>query len=362
MPAMVIAMACSLVPRAEAGTRSSGPLRQLRFSPDGRYVLAQNDSEVFLLTTRPFTILFRIPANSATDAQFTPDSQQMIFVSSVTRVSTQIIAYQDSEAHVERWSIAGKGRVGYRDLQMPPCGTEALSPNGRVLACDDFQGTLRLIDVDVAATIFEKTQFVKLIPLYSFLADDSIDIPNGYYLGDRGEAVINYSPDSRFVIVCPSGGEGKQVGFDLVEKRELTMRGRLGLNTNLAFIGPERLLIPRSGIPRKGIKTALVLAFPSGKVLSKPRIPGGPIFPAADAGFVLIRPFGKNADPDGPVTRVAAVELSTGAVIISNMPLLDIFGRYYVAGPSNGAIHLYERGKGLQATLVLFSSDSVLAE
>jgi hypothetical protein len=47
------------------------------------------------------------------------------------------------------------------------------------------------------------------------------------------------------------------------------------------------------------------------------------------------------------------VELSTGQVIISDTPALDVFGRYYVAEPSTGAIGLYERGKGLQATVAL---------
>jgi hypothetical protein len=328
-------------------------LRQLRFSPDGRYILAQDDAEVAVLTAHPFSVLFRIAAENATEAQFTPDSQQVVFVSSVTRVSPQAIAYKDSVAHAERWSMTDRLRVGYQEIKMLPCGTEALSPDGHVLACDDFEGTLRLIDVDTTATIFEKQQFVKLVPQYNFLPHGTIDLPNGRYLGDRGEAIISYSPDSRFVVVCPSGGEGKQVGYDLRERHVLPLRGHLSLNTNIAFIAPGRLLVPQSGVPSKGFKRALLVAFPSGRVLSKPRIPLGPLFPAADTGFVLIRPFGKKADPDKAATRVAAVELSTGEVIISDTPLMDVFGRYYVAGPSGGEIGLYERGKGLQATVAL---------
>ena len=48
-------------------------LRQLRFSPNGRYVLAQDDLQVTILAVEPFAILFRIPAEDATEAQFTPD-------------------------------------------------------------------------------------------------------------------------------------------------------------------------------------------------------------------------------------------------------------------------------------------------
>jgi hypothetical protein len=55
-------------------------LRRLQFSPDGRYVLAQNDSEITVLDVEPFAILFRIPTRYATDAQFTPDSGSVVFV------------------------------------------------------------------------------------------------------------------------------------------------------------------------------------------------------------------------------------------------------------------------------------------
>lgn len=328
-------------------------LRQLRFSPDGRYVLAQDDSEITVLTVQPFAILFRIPAENAIDAQFTPDSQQVVFVSSVTRASPQSIAYRSSTPHAERWSIAGKTRVGYREIPMAPCGTEAMSPDGLVVACDDFEGTLRLIDVNTAATIFEKQQFVKLIPMYNYLRRGVIDLPNGQYLGNLGEAIISYSPDGRFVIVCPSGGQGKQVGYDLRERCAVALRGHLRRLFNLAFVAPERLLFPWSVAPSKGVSRALLVAFPSGRVLSKPEIPTGFVHSAADPGFVLIRPFGKNTDPDQVATRVAAAELSTGQVIISNTLLMDVCGRYYVAGPSGGEAGLYERGKGLQATVVL---------
>jgi len=51
--------------------------------------------------------------------------------------------------------------------------------------------------------------------------------------------------------------------------------------------------------------------------------------------------------------RAAAVELSTGQVIISETSALDVFGRYYVAETSAGVVGLYERAKGLQATVAL---------
>ena len=49
----------------------------------------------------------------------------------------------------------------------------------------------------------------------------------------------------------------------------------------------------------------------------------------------------------------AAFEFTTGQVIISETPALDVFGRYYVAEPNSGEVGLYERAKGLQEKISL---------
>jgi hypothetical protein len=51
--------------------------------------------------------------------------------------------------------------------------------------------------------------------------------------------------------------------------------------------------------------------------------------------------------------RAAAAELSTGDVIISETPALDVFGRYYAAEHERGVLGLYEIGKGLKATAAI---------
>jgi len=87
--------------------------------------------------------------------------------------------------------------------------------------------------------------------------------------------------------------------------------------------------------------------------LAQPKLPPGPASRATDPGFVIIRPFGRLSFIEPTEQRAAAVELATGRVIISETPLLDVFGRYYIAEPSPGVVGLYERGKGLQATVAL---------
>jgi len=51
--------------------------------------------------------------------------------------------------------------------------------------------------------------------------------------------------------------------------------------------------------------------------------------------------------------RTIATELDKQATIVSETPALDVLGRYYIGEPRRGWVGLYERGKGLGATIDL---------
>jgi hypothetical protein len=227
-------------------------LRQLRFSPDGRYVLAQANSGIAVLTVGPLAVVLRIPADLAGDAQFTPDSREIVFVSSPTRLDRQPPAERQRALlvrpppHVERWRVADQLRVDSPEVRGLGCGTQALSPDGRTLACDDFEGTLRLMDVASGDTFFEKKQFVKLVPSYNILPGGYIDLPNGQVWGDLGQACAHFSPDGRFLLAVPCGGAGKTLAYGLRE------RSVVGLPSSIkggwcTFLSPHRLLISDPG-------------------------------------------------------------------------------------------------------------------
>jgi hypothetical protein len=350
---LVAAVFATNGPVAEA-VEAERPLPLFRFSPDGRYVLAQDETEIALLTVKPLAVLFKIPAEGATECQFRPDSQQVVFVSSATRARPGRVSYIRSAAHVERWSIADGIRIGYQELPEIACGTMALSPDGRSLACDDFEGTLRLIDVDAAVTVFERKEFVKLIPVNN-MTSHGVDLPNGQFLGDLGGADLDFSPDGCYLTAIPQAA-GKDLAYDLCSKApvDLTRRTKRPLFGRQVFLAPHNLLFSGPGYgARHGVVPGRIIAFPSGTVLSRPKIPVGGLYRTADPNFVLIWPFGLIRH-DRPIpNRAAAVEISTGDAIISETPRLDVFGRYYVSDPSPGEIGLYERGKGLQATVAL---------
>lgn len=336
------------------------PLRQLRFSPDGRHILAQDTSRVTVLTVQPFGVLFQAPAASAGPAKFSPDSREIVFL-------TPGAAGRRLPSHVERWSIADRARVGFIAVPDQACQSEGLSPDGRVLACVDAKGTLRLLDVASGGTIFLKKRFARLFVEGSesctpvdTLSEDAVNIQGEsgsteYCIsaaGDPGSARFDFSPDGRFLIVKPQYARGSAIAFDLPAGRTVRLAGRLkDLNrADFTFVAPDRMVISRvhtspslslwnSAV--KSVQINALVAFPSGEAVSKlAQFPPGTLSPAADSSFVRILA----ADGTG-----RAIEYRAGQVIASATRALDVSANYCVTQGSNANLGLFSRSKCLQA-------------
>jgi hypothetical protein len=341
--------------------RREGPpgrrIRELHFSPDGRLLIAQDDSGLTVLTVQPFSVLFRIPAENIAFSGFTPDSRQVLFLAFRAWIPTAAVVFAGPSAHVERWSVADRARVESLEIPWAACGSWGLSPDGRVLACLDSNGTLSFVDVASSATIFRKKNFNNQVNYRDLSGQE-------YSIGDLGNARIDFSPDGSLVLAVPLGARGFALAWDLHQRRSVHLAAslkirRLPPGKDFAIIAWDRLLISWTTFAHR-IVTATLVAFPSGKVLSKPIIPPGPIYRAADPNFVIVRPFAAATREDlcNP-KRSAAVEIRTGQVIVCDSPALDVFGRYYAAERTDGELGLYERGKGLQATVAIGETPQV---
>ncbi|HEU4432302.1 MAG TPA: M48 family metalloprotease, partial [Pyrinomonadaceae bacterium] len=135
------------------------PLRNdithIKFSPDGKYVLVQDESSIDVLTRDPFVSLFHIEAAEANNAHFTPDSQSIVFSTSNLRV--------------EKWSVPEKKMTDAREIVVnTACLQTRLAPNGQILVCVTPTFDLRLIEVSSAKLLFEKKEF--LTPNYDSIA------------------------------------------------------------------------------------------------------------------------------------------------------------------------------------------------
>ena len=351
--------------------------RQLRFSGDGRYILAQDGSAITVLTVQPLSILFRVPAANAALARFSPDSSEVLYVSGVPRTDAAQLALASSPARVERWNIADRSRTKSDDVALQGCETVELAPNGRTVVCVDTLGTLRLIQVDPKRTLLEKKKFG--VQFYSGTPQrpcyDAVKKSPCNY-GDPGSAMVGFSQDSHFLIAEPWRADGDALAYDLVNSKPVTLEGRLKKLTQLrrlgptpipfAFVGPERVLLPGYGKPPgEHVINAAVVTFPSGEVVSRTTLPPSQqLFSAADPNYVLVHPFGKasvemvRSENSTSITlkypdRTAAVEFGTGQIIVTEGAALDVFGPLYVAERTNGEIGLYRRGRGIQAAVSL---------
>ncbi len=211
--------------------------------------------------------------------------------------------------------------------------------------------------------------------------------PNPGFVDSRfaPDVRIVFSPDARYVIIAVQDHfvagphdldrderewwSGRAVVWDLHLGSPVALKNHLNVLADTAvvpahaldevpdrrlfftFVAPDRLLVSDLVNAKNEHVTAMLMEFPSGRVVSKPVLAAGALFPATDPSFVIIRLAGQS--PNAGLERTAATDLRTGEVIVSETPVLDVLGRLYVSEPTRGCVGLYEREKGLQATIDL---------
>jgi beta-barrel assembly-enhancing protease len=276
----------------------SPDLNQLRFSPDGRYLLAQGFGKINVLTLDPFAYLFQIDAWVAQPAQFTPDSKSIVFSTSNLRV--------------EVWDVVSQKRVNaYEPVFLHGCESSLLAPDGKTLACSSADDALVLVDLSSGETIFHKKSFHR----------------RGF-----GGMHMSFSPDARYFAAANDDGT---IAFDMREKSMVRLRGELSSETALsggfAFLSSNRL-IGRDG---HDLHVSL-MDFPSGKVSGNLSIKFG-AFQSPGHGDYLILTGGAEK------YAAAVVNLQSQKIIIADKQrACDIYDDIFVTQTVDGAVSLYD--------------------
>jgi hypothetical protein len=187
------------------------PLRpslwHIRFSPDGLYVLAQDEGSITVVDRTAAKVLFRIDAPDVEAALFSPDSQSVVF--------------HGSDLRVEKWSVTSGKRISVKELVVyDGCRQTLLSPDGNTLVCANINFRdgaprigLRLIDVESGKAFFDKPAFYEggvLNPQASTLV-----------LALESLAGIDFirmiiSPDGRYLIATSFE---RSLGYDLEHRQ-----------------------------------------------------------------------------------------------------------------------------------------------
>ena len=284
-----------------------GEVRHLRFSPDGRHILAQDDVGISVLSRDPFRVLFRVDAPDAQPAQFTPDSGTLVF--------------HTNDLRVDRWSIAEKKLAGVRDLvRLKPCLATALTADGRNIACIDVNYDLSVLDVESGATTFQKKTFAPRA--------------NPYFT----ETPLQFSPDGKYLVAgfitlnLFGPAEHGALVLDMTTRKPVSLRGdaQLLLSAHVAFLGPDRVI----GLNPLNPQQSGILTLPAGEIAQRIGLTHSELIAASKGDFVFLRPFQKYA--------VGVLNLAKQIVVkVNPLEAFDMYGDVFVAERGTGDIGLY---------------------
>ena len=310
-----------------------GDITYIRFSPDGKYVLAQDDTGINVLTRDPFTPAFRIEAPEAFPAQFTPDSQAVVFHNPAMRVET--------------WSIADAAQKSVREMYVKGgCMQSELAPDGRTLACLEPSYALTLYDVESGAQVFQKKDFFKpdindLINMIflNIFRDADGDFANLDF--DIDWVSMHFSPDSHYfaagqrsVNFNALGGiseDASAVIYDLNAKTTAPLRGALKkmLSGRFAFMSPDKVI----GVNPQDQQKSGTVSFPAGEVLEQFPLAGSPDA-VARGNYVMLRQIAGQP--------VAVLDMATKKLFMGHKQrALDVYGDVFAAERINGELGLY---------------------
>ncbi len=303
------------------------PLRpdisNLHFSPDSKYILAQDDGGMHVLTREPLAVLFYIPAVDALDAKFTPDSQFIVFHNSALRV--------------ESWSIAEQKRTSVHELALlHPCVQTELSPDGAVLACLDEGLQLSLVAIASGTTLATKRSFVDLTLLGKIVL---FNLAIGKQ--DARFVEMHFSPDGRYFL---AGAWGAHFAWDLSSQRELSLPGTIRevLKESFAFLGPDRI----TGIQTSAPEKSPILRFPGGERIGQLKFANG----------IRIRSVAKGEDVFvGPLRNRpwGLLDVRTGSISLEFKSIAaDVYEHMLISERLTGELAIYALGKSEPQAIV----------
>jgi hypothetical protein len=305
------------------GIKLTPPLRlgidRLRFSPDGKYILAQDESSIFVLSHEPFTELFRIEADRANDAYFTPDSTGITF-------STRTL-------HTERWDIAAHKLGTAHEVNFRrKCVDSFLAPDGRTLVCVSFTDVgysfnLDLVDVETGQSVFEQKSWFE--PTY-WAAVRLL----GNAMAERRSTLLPraFSPDGRRLLVGPS--EAK-MGFDLDTRTPLKIGGDLHgkIDTIYTFVGNDV-----AGVNQRHFEDSGLFSFPAGKLTHQMNLSFADMEGVTAGNYVLVR--------NVKMYPVALADLNSMRFVAqSSTTAMDMMGTTFVGESNAGSIQIGHLGE-----------------
>ena len=286
-------------------------LRELRFSPDGRHVLARDERAVYIYTRDPFELSFSVDARDAASAHFTPDSRSFVWL--------------DRSLRVERWSLDERRLEGASGVVVfEGCLQPSLSPDGSVLACFTYDGAVSLRRVSSGRELFVDNRF----PTRRTRRDRYFTL-EALLKGARGALWTGFSPDGRYFLAAQP--PRRTLAVDVVAERKVSLRGSLAevLHGGFAFLDGQRVAAVHPKDPSK----SGVFAFPSGHLLKSIELAQRSVEAAARGDYLLARRMSDR--------QLDVMDLDTKRwVLRGGEQAFDIYGDEFVSQHASGELRL----------------------
>ncbi len=318
------------------------PLRpnpwRIRFSPDGRYVLVQDEGSITVVDANAHKVLFRLDAPEANGAMFTPDSTGLVF--------------DDDKLRVERWDVASGKKIDTKEMIVyDGCTQNKLAPDGKTLVClkaqfgdANVKVGLSLIDVDSGKPYLDKPNFYTAS---AFTArSELIDVAGSIMSGSNFASVL-IDPTGHYLLISIVD---QTVAFDLQKRQQIQLGGKLkGLpDSTMTFLGPDKFYVVLRSLGAKVPYPAQVLSFPDGNVLNETSIGDQSLHGATKGDLILAGPFKDFATGivDPTTTRIVGGWQFDSA---------DLWEKYLAAETAAGGLFLGHLGAsdGVQLDLPL---------
>jgi hypothetical protein len=244
-------------------------LRALRFSPDGKYILLQDEIGIFIFTRDPLAAKFWLDAPDALPAGFTADSKILV-------AATRALG-------LGRWDLSTGKSLGETTLgKMDGCLSASLSPNAEYFGCIGTGMDLHVFRTDTGAQVFTDQvlsnqripiglrQFV-IVPLYVGLAysEPIGNIPSNSLKPllekDISWSRVIFSPDGHYVIAGNPPYDSIFVDLQSMRKTKIAGSVNAAFKHEVVFVSADQV----AAVGKEKPDESVLLTFPGGEEITR---------------------------------------------------------------------------------------------
>jgi hypothetical protein len=309
-------------------------VRRVRFSPNGAFILVQDDAGILVFAREPLSPRLSVTAPRALPARFSTDSQSLI-------VATPSL-------NLARYDLDLPSPATETPMMVPKgCLAAALSADGKLAACYDPAFRLHILRTATGETIFFGV-FGSAPPSGTPIpvprgTESAFAEPFGYlsaasmkaWIGRRDFGLhMAFSPDGRYLLARDLRGD--VIAVDVTARKEISVPG--SLKNHLAhawcFFAPDEIVALD---PRKKGDSA-VFAFPKGDRKMQLPLAGTGVELLSEPRYLRIDP------PDGSAPLVFDLESNS---LMESLPqgASDILAGFAATYSTDGEMLLTKLGE-----------------